>query len=324
MNKDEPSIDLLNIVDEWKEKLRRSGIMYLRDILICTITEIMKILGTDDETAMQIVENASRLLEELMPEEYGTLKLKDLQELDKKRMFLHTGSKNLDNILRGGWASRELTELAGEYGTGKTQTCYTAIATAFLPPEEGGLNTGDISVAVIDSENVFSYRRLEPILRRFDINLKKIKDKLMIMKPKHTAEQLQTLRGLLPEIRKRNIKLIIVDSLTKYPRTDFSGRQLLYTRQRAIISMVERLRRYAINFNIVTLITNQVVGVPNQGKRDNLRPVGGHILGHNVDTRLLLTSIKEDIKQVKIIDSSWLPPQKTKIRITEAGIMDPE
>jgi len=324
MSKEEPTIDVLDIEPEFKERLKNAGIFYLRDILICTITELMHILKVDDETVMRILNETSELLEKLMPKEHGVLTLEDLEEIDKKKIFLHTGSKNLDEMLRGGWASMEVTELAGEYGTGKTQTCYTAVATAFLPPEEGGLNTGDISVAIIDSENVFSYKRLEPILRRFDIDLKAIKERLIIKKPKHTAEQLQTIRSLLPEIRKDNIRLIIVDSLTKYPRTDFSGRQLLYTRQRAIISMVERLRRYAINFNLIVLITNQVVSVPDTTKGVTIRPVGGHVLGHNVDTRLLFTSVRDNIKRVKIIDSSWLPPLETRIKITEAGITDPE
>ena len=258
MSDEEPQIDVLDIEPELIERLKRAGIFYLRDMFICTVPELMNILNVDDETAMRILDKTSELLEKLMPEEHGVLTLEDLERMDKRRVFLHTGSKNLDNMLQGGWASMEVTELAGEYGTGKTQTCYTAVATAFLPPEEGGLNTGNISVAIIDSENVFSYKRLEPILRRFDIDLKTVKEHLIVKKPKHTAEQLQTIRSLLPEIRKENIKLIIVDSLTKYPRTDFSGRQLLYTRQRAIISMIEKLRRYAINFNLTVLITNPV------------------------------------------------------------------
>lgn len=75
-------------------------------------------------------------------------------------------------------------------------------------------------------------------------------------------------------------------------------------------------------YNIVILVTNQVVAVPDVVFSRKYEPVGGHVLAHNVDTRLLLSRSSENIRKVRIIDSSWLPPADTKIAITEAGITD--
>ncbi|MHA1589914.1 MAG: ATPase domain-containing protein [Candidatus Njordarchaeales archaeon] len=320
----EPTLDILDINEEFKKRLRKAGAFYLKDLFVFTVSDLMDILEVDDETATRIQYKASELLEELLPEKYGSLSLKDLEKIEKKKTFLHTGSKNLDKILGGGWASMEVTELAGEFGTGKTQTCYTAIATALLPPEEKGLNTGKIHIMLIDSENVYSKKRLEPIFKRFGIKLKELEEKLIVRKPKHTADQIRIIKSLLPEVREKNIRLIIVDSLTKHPRADFSGRKVLYSRQRAIIWMVERLRRIALIYNLVVLVTNQVVGVPDPFKGTTVRPVGGHVLAHNVDTRLLFRNHRENIKSVKILDSSWLPPAETLIKVTNSGITDPE
>lgn len=40
-----------------------------------------------------------------------------------------TGSKNLDNILGGGMETGSITELFGEYRTGKSQLCHTLAVT---------------------------------------------------------------------------------------------------------------------------------------------------------------------------------------------------
>ena len=132
------------------------------------------------------------------------------------------------------------------------------------------------------------------------------------------------IRSILPLIRENNVKLIIVDSLTKLPRADFSGRATLYPRQQLIGNMITKLRRTALIYNLIVLVTNQVVAIPDAFKGRSVEPVGGHVLGHNVDTRLMFRSISQTVKRVKILDSSWLPPGQTEIMITEAGITDPK
>lgn len=53
-------------------------------------------------------------------------------------MKLTTGCRDLDAILGGGFESSSLTELHGEYRTGKTQLATTVCVTAFLPVDLGG------------------------------------------------------------------------------------------------------------------------------------------------------------------------------------------
>jgi len=60
-----------------------------------------------------------------------------------------TGSKKLDEILGGGIEKQAITELIGEYESGKTQICMTLSVTAQLSTEQGGLAG---KVAFIDTE----------------------------------------------------------------------------------------------------------------------------------------------------------------------------
>ena len=52
--------------------------------------------------------------------------------------MLTTGSKDLDGLLKGGVETGSITEIFGEFRTGKTQLCHTLCVTAQLPLEQGG------------------------------------------------------------------------------------------------------------------------------------------------------------------------------------------
>ena len=53
-------------------------------------------------------------------------------------MFVSTGSKELDKLLQGGIETGSITELFGEFRTGKTQLCHTLCVTCQMPLEACG------------------------------------------------------------------------------------------------------------------------------------------------------------------------------------------
>ena len=58
---------------------------------------------------------------------------------DRRQMLrLTTGSVELDKLLEGGIETGSLTELFGEFRTGKTQLCHTLCVTCQMPVTEGG------------------------------------------------------------------------------------------------------------------------------------------------------------------------------------------
>jgi len=256
---------------------------------------------------------------------------------------MSTGAYSLNRILRGGWCVGEVTEIAGEYASGKSQTVYTALAIAFLPPMDTekirellfggeekrkkkrekvhyGLNEGDMTVLLIDAERTFNWERFRKIVERFNLDKDHVKERFYIYRPRNSWELKAEIDRLHRFVKNNNTKLVVVDSLTKLPRADFSGVGQLYERQRLILEMAEKLRRIAQTYELVVLITNQVVATPG-ALGLGYKPVGGHVLGHTVDTRLLLIRSGE-LRKVRILDSSWLPPDECKIRITEGGIDD--
>ncbi|DBA01660.1 TPA: hypothetical protein N0F65_010311, partial [Lagenidium giganteum] len=61
----------------------------------------------------------------LMPEKSGFVSASELFMKSKNKLFITTGSKQFDQILGGGIETMSLTEIHGEYRTGKTQLCHT-------------------------------------------------------------------------------------------------------------------------------------------------------------------------------------------------------
>jgi DNA repair protein RadA len=84
----------------------------------------------------------------------------DILTRRKEILRCTTGSKNLDGLLQGGVETRALTEVADEYGSGKSQLCHTLGVTANMPKEKKGLGG---NVIFIDTENTFRPERVSQI-----------------------------------------------------------------------------------------------------------------------------------------------------------------
>ena len=53
-------------------------------------------------------------------------------------VFIKTGSDAVDQLLKGGLETGSITELYGEFRTGKTQLCHQLCVTCQLPIKDGG------------------------------------------------------------------------------------------------------------------------------------------------------------------------------------------
>lgn len=92
----------------------------------------------------------------------------ELLEKRKSCFKIRTGSSQLDSIIRGGFESRSVSELFGEFRCGKTQLCMTMSVVAQLPFSEGGALG---KVAIIDTEGTFRPERIAQIAARFNSTL---------------------------------------------------------------------------------------------------------------------------------------------------------
>lgn len=311
------------------QKLEEAGIYLVKDLMMFHPNRLAEVVDVSKSTAEKLVERAMSVMEaqeEGKAKAIGLELAEDLEHKETEMEFLTTGSEDLNELLHGGFPLAQVTELAGEYGAGKSQACYTALANAFLPDDEGGLRGeggyDGVGAIHIDGEHTYSNTRFKEILEAKDLDPEKVLPNFWVGRPTTSHHQEKIIKNLVKVIREYNVKIITVDSITKLPRADFEGRGELYDRQRLILRMVENLRRLAENYNLAVLVTNQVVAKPGTMYGRDKKPIGGNVLAHNVDTRLWLKQSSKNTRYVEILDSSWLPPGKVKVRITEAGIVD--
>ncbi len=245
-------------------------------------------------------------------------------EKRKNLIYLSTGSRDLDALLGGGIESGSITEIFGEFRTGKTQICHTLCVTAQLSRQGGG---GGGKVLYIDTEGTFRPEKLQAIAERFELDPEEVIANVLYARAFSSDHQNKLLIQACGLMAENKFSLLIVDSATALYRTDFSGRGELSARQMSLGKFLRNLQKLADEFKVAVLITNQVVaqvdGSSFAGMNDK-KPIGGHIMAHASQTRLYLRKGVKDNRVCKVYDSPCLPESEAIYAITDAGINDPQ
>ena len=243
---------------------------------------------------------------------------------ERKRLTrIRTGSKELDDLLGGGFESCSLTELFGEFRTGKTQLCHTLCVTCQLPRSDGG---GEGKAIYIDTEGTFRPEKLAPIAERFGLDPKETIENVFYARAFNSDHQNRLLLQVCAIMAQQKFSLLIVDSATALYRTDYSGRAELSTRQMNLAKFLRNLQKIADEHKCVVLLTNQVVATVdgNAFGGNDKKPIGGHIMAHACQTRLYLKKGQKNNRICKIYDSPSLPEAEAGFSINEYGIDDPQ
>jgi len=126
-------------------------------------------------------------------------------------------------------------------------------------------------------------------------------------------------------IKKNNIRIMVIDSLTSHFRSDYLGREMLAERQQKLNKHMHRLARLARAFNAVAVVTNQVLAKPDQFFSFAVEAAGGHIVAHTSHTRVFLRRTASGPTRIaRLVSSPYLPEGERLFRITENGIEDVE
>ncbi|KAL8243782.1 hypothetical protein R6Q59_010040 [Mikania micrantha] len=132
-----------------------------------------------------------------------------------------TGSKQLDTLLGGGIETGSITEIFGEFRTGKSQICHTLAVTCQLPFDMGG---GEGKCLYIDTEGTFRPVRLLSVANRYGLEGEEVLDNVAYARAYNSEHQLQLLQQAAQMMCETRFSLLIVDSATSLYRTDYNGR----------------------------------------------------------------------------------------------------
>ncbi|KAK6456854.1 Rad51 protein [Scheffersomyces xylosifermentans] len=300
------------------KKLKADGYHTIESIAYTPKRILMNTKGISEAKAEKISNEAAKVVP------LGFTTASEFHSRRSELICLTTGSKQLDTLLGGGIETGSITEVFGEFRTGKSQLCHTLAVTCQLPIDMGG---GEGKCLYIDTEGTFRPNRLVSIAERYGLNANDCLDNVAYARAYNAEHQFQLLSLAAQMMAESRFSLLIVDSIMSLYRTDYSGRGELSARQTHVAKFMRTLQRLADEFGIAVVITNQVVaqvdGMSSMYNPDPKKPIGGNIIAHSSTTRLSFKKGRAETRICKIYDSPCLPESECVFAIYEDGIGDP-
>jgi DNA repair protein RadA len=319
--------DLPGVQPHLISKLKQAGVNSVLDLAASTPTELVggagyegKAISADTETISELVLKAKKALSDsgALINEFSTAD----QVLERRKSLVRytTGSKSLDDFLKGGIESQAITELTGEFGSGKSQICHTLCVTAAANDNKGKIN----SIIFVDTENTFRPERVHQIAEARRLDSEEIMKKVFVCKIVNSAQLEALIRNLGKSIEEFQAKLVIVDSIISLHRAEYTGRETLAERQQRLNVMLHKLIRLSEIYNIAVVLTNQVQTTPdNTFENPSVRAAGGNIMGHACTYRIFLRKAGRDRIAV-MVDSPHHAYSQVKFTISERGVENTE
>ncbi|HUU77077.1 MAG TPA: DNA repair and recombination protein RadA [candidate division Zixibacteria bacterium] len=308
-----PVTDLPGVGPATSHKLKESGLTTIRSIALSSVSDLVNNADIGEKTAQKLIK---------MCQEQVGLTFATADTLYTERMQLDkisTGSENLDELFGGGIETGSITEFYGEFRTGKTQIAHQLCVMVQLPREQGGLGA---KAAYIDTEGTFRPERIVEIAERFGLDPKEALLNITVGRAYTSDHQINLARDIGAIAREKNIRLVIVDSLTSHFRAEYIGRGTLASRQQNLNQHIHFLLKLAEMHHVAVVVTNQVMARPDFFFGDPTAPVGGHIVAHSCTIRVYLRKSKQTKRVARVVDSPNLPEVEAIFEILADGIHD--
>ena len=295
------------------EKLRSAGYDSVESLAVATTGELMEAAEIGVRVAVKVINSARESAK------MGYERASEVMERRKHLGRVSTGSTSLDKILGGGVETQSLTEVYGEFGTGKSTLAHQLCVNVQLPPERGGLGGRAV---YIDTENTFRPERVVQMAKAAGIDPEQALENILVARACTTDHQMLLAEKATEMARDGGAKLVVVDSVTSLFRTEYCGRGALAERQQKLGRHLAALHKLAELRDLAVFITNHVQARPDVFFGDPTRPVGGHVLGHLATARVYLRKSKANTRMATLVDHPGLPPESATFRIIEEGIRD--
>ncbi|MBP1901253.1 MULTISPECIES: DNA repair and recombination protein RadA [Halorubrum] len=333
--------DLPGVGPATADKLVDNGFESYQSIAVASPGEMSNTADIGESSASDII-NAAREAADVGGFETGATVLERRQEIGK----LSWQIDEVDDLLGGGIETQSITEVYGEFGSGKSQVTHQMAVNVQLSKENGGLEGGCIFV---DSEDTFRPERIDDMVRGLDDEIlademerREIEgtpsdeealedlvdaflDQIHVAKAFNSnhqillAEKAKELAGEHEETE-WPIRIVCVDSLTAHFRAEYVGRGELAERQQKLNKHLHDLMRLGDLYNTAILVTNQVASNPDSYFGDPTQAIGGNILGHASTFRIYLRKSKGDKRIVRLVDAPNLADGEAVMRVQNEGL----
>lgn len=300
-----------------KGRLEEAGFKSIKDLVVRGPVDVSESTGIEIDKSVHLCNKARIKLEELGIIDKSFITATKLYDKRRKEERISTGSKNLDDLFEGGIETRAVTEIYGEYGTGKTQICHTLCILVQQKKDGSGSKA-----LYIDTENTFRPERIVSIALARNVDPDRTLENIIVAKAYNSAHQELILEEAGSVIDTNNVKLLIVDSAVAHYRSEFLGRATLSERQQRLNKFMHILVRIAETYNVAVLATNQIQSSPDAIFGDAFRATGGHVVAHTSTYRVYLKRSGKN-RIARMVDSPYHREREVLFRLSEHGVSDP-
>ena len=318
--------ELKSLSPKQVSKLNSENYYTLEDVSGISVHELKELLATTENKSTQILKEVRKSLPSIK-----ILNAVDLIEEELLKQYIPTGCKELDKLLGGrGIPTGALTEVYGQFRTGKSQLAYSAIIRSVLPKPFG---LGG-SALILDCEKTANIRRLYQIASYYSnrMPIKEILKNIYYCRTRDVKSQINTIKTFLEyegqnlnklTKAKKEIKLVVVDSLTYNFRTEYTtGRGCLAERQQKLMEHLKDLSSLSDFTNCAILLTNEVIANPDPYSSDGAeKAVGGHAVGHHTSMRIWFKK-RRSYHLATMVDAPHLPDSECLFKISRRGLVD--
>ncbi|CAG7718085.1 unnamed protein product, partial [Allacma fusca] len=166
------------------KKLQEAGFHTVESVAFTPKKCLIGIKGISEAKAEKILAEAGKLVP------MGFTTATEFHQKRSEIVQITTGSKELDKLLGGGIETGSITEVFGEFRTGKSQLCHTLAVTCQLPIDNSG---GEGKCLYIDTEGTFRPERLLATAERYGLCGSDVLDNVAYARAYNTDHQTQLL-----------------------------------------------------------------------------------------------------------------------------------
>ena len=326
MSKPIESLKNFNITDKDIEKLKLLGINTIQSLHMTSRKSLLNIKGFTEKKVSNIFNEANKVEvfslfqkgSDLMNQRYNNIRR------------ISTGSRNLDNIIGGGFESNSITELIGEKNVIITDFIHILTVNA----KKQNPNN---QIIFFDLENNFNKEKIISLAKEMNINRKNCLGNIILINEVDTFDDLMS---KLNEISENNqcseCSLLIIDSLITifqklFKETLIHKSQInnelgnKYDIESKLGKILTILKRISILYNMAIIITRIINDDENMNAQNDLiksDPNIEIILNYECKTRLKFKKLKNDKIKCIVLNSPMISEQDCKFIITEKGIID--
>ncbi|MFX1418959.1 MAG: hypothetical protein ACFE9N_08585 [Promethearchaeota archaeon] len=252
--------------------------------------------------------------------------IQDLKVLKYNQCVLHTGARNFDETLGGGFYKRKQYLIFGANKTGKTQLCHQLCVQAYVQFSriiENNKNMKNQFIFYFDTENTFRPERLKELIINHKLEYTKLLKSILVSKIMSNSALFLSLQELERLLQKNYINVLIIDTLNNHYNSELANRNISPNKAKDnFLKVLDKINMLTKKYNLIAVTTAQVIS--NRIRETTIRvlPVGNQLLNQYFSEYVYLDYKEQDKRYVHLINSMSLPEKRILYKITSSGIQD--